>query len=200
MKRIACLALLMLLGLAVSPSRAETTATQVVERLHSELLAVMKAGSALKFKEREARLAPVLEETFDFDAIAKIVTGRHWAGLPEDKRQRFRETFKQLSVATYAENFSGFSGAPFSTESQEEKRGAQLVKTTIADSEGHKTPLHYLLVKHGEQWRVVNVVADGVSDLNLKRSEYDGIIASQGIDALVAKLEAKVASYESAGK
>ena len=38
------------------------------------------------------------------------------------------------------------------------------------------------------------------SYLNLKRSEYDGIIAGQGIDALVAKLEAKVASYEKPAK
>ena len=192
--------LLVLLGLVAPATQAEPTAVEVVEKLHSALLAVMKSSPAPAFQEREARLAPVLEETLDFDAVAKIVTGRHWAGLPEDKRQQFRETFKRLSVATYAENFSGFAGETFTTESQEEKRGAWLVKTTIADSEGHKTPLHYLLVKRGEQWRVVNVVADGVSDLNLKRSEYDGIIAGQGIDALVAKLEAKVASYEKPAK
>ena len=200
MRRTLCLALLLLLGLTAAPGRADTAATQVVEKLHAELLAVMKAGPGLPFKEREARLSPVLEETFDFDAIAKIVSGRHWAGLPEDKRERFRETFKHLSVATYADNFSAFSGETFVTEATEEKRGAQLVKTSITDSEGHKIPLHYLLVKRADQWRVVNVVADGVSDLNLKRSEYDGIIAGQGIDALVAKLEAKVASYESLGK
>ena len=198
MRRTACLALILLLGLAAPPSRAGETATEVVEKLHAALLGVMKASPP--FKEREVRLAPVLEETFDFDAIAKIVTGRHWAGLPEDKRQRFLDTFKQLSVATYADNFSGFAGESFVTESQEDKRGAQLVKTSITDSEGHRTPLHYLLVKRGEQWRVVNVIADGVSDLNLKRSEYDGILAAEGIDALVAKLEAKVASYERSGK
>ena len=200
MKKTASYVLLLALSLSSAVGFAQEAATKVVDRLHSELLAVMKAGSSLSFKDREARLAPVLEEVFDFDAIAKIVTGKHWGSLAEEKRSQFRETFKRLSVATYADNFAGFSGETFSTDSMEDKRGAQLVKTTITDSEGHKTPLHYLLVKHGDAWRVVNVVADGVSDLNLKRAEYDSIIASQGIDALVAKLEAKVASYEGSSK
>lgn len=200
MKKIARYALFLALSLSGPVGFSQEVATKVVDRLHAELLAVMKAGTALSFKDREARLAPVLEEVFDFDAIAKIVTGKHWAPLPEDKRRQFRDAFKRLSVATYADNFGAFTGETFSTDSLEDKRGAQLVKTTITDSEGHKTPLHYLLVKHGDTWRVVNVVADGVSDLNLKRAEYDGIIASQGIDALVAKLDAKVASYESSSK
>lgn len=200
MNRTVVLGLCLLLGLGAPPLRAETSAIQVVEKLHGELLATMKAGTQLSFREREARLAPVLEDTFDFDSIAKIVAGRHWGGVPEEKRRLFREAFKRLSVATYAENFAGYAGESFSTESQEDKRGAQLVKTAITDSEGRKIPLHYLLVKRNDHWRVVNVVADGVSDLNLKRSEYDGIIAAQGIDALVAKLDAKVASYEASGK
>jgi phospholipid transport system substrate-binding protein len=57
-----------------------------------------------------------------------------------------------------------------------------------------------VLTKNGEEWHIVNVVAEGVSDLALKRSEYDGIIAAEGIDSLVAKLNGKVASYAAAGK
>ena len=38
-------------------------------------------------------------------------------------------------------------------------------------------------------WRIINIVADGVSDLALKRAEYQRVFASGGIDGLVAELE-----------
>jgi len=60
--------------------------------------------------------------------------------------------------------------------------------------------LNYVLTRNNDDYRIVNVVAEGVSDLGLKRSEYDGIIASEGVDSLVAKLKAKVASYAASGK
>jgi phospholipid transport system substrate-binding protein len=44
------------------------------------------------------------------------------------------------------------------------------------------------------------VIAEGVSDLALKRSEYGAVIGKEGIDALIAKLEAKIASYAANNK
>jgi hypothetical protein len=34
------------------------------------------------------------------------------------------------------------------------------------------TALEYLSQAKGEQWRIISIVADGVSDLALKRAEY----------------------------
>jgi ABC-type transporter MlaC component len=47
----------------------------------------------------------------------------------------------------------------------------------------------YLLQRDGEDWEIINIVADGVSDLALKRAEYQRLFASGGIDGLIAALE-----------
>jgi phospholipid transport system substrate-binding protein len=50
-------------------------------------------------------------------------------------------------------------------------------------------PLVYLLQEDAQGWRTVNIVADGVSDLALKRAEYQRLFASGGIEGLIAELE-----------
>jgi len=41
----------------------------------------------------------------------------------------------------------------------------------------------------------MNIIADGVSDLALKRSEYTSVLSREGFDALIAKMNEKIESY-----
>ena len=43
--------------------------------------------------------------------------------------------------------------------------------------------------------RVFNVVADGVSDLSLRRADYNSIIKREGYDALIQQVEANIVEY-----
>jgi phospholipid transport system substrate-binding protein len=187
-----------LAGISAAAEPAPPIAT--VEKLHETLLEMMQQGTTLGYKGRVERIEPVLDETFNFETIGRIVTGRHWKTLDSGKREVFLSTFRQLSAATYADNFSSFGGEAFKTLGDEIKKEACLVRTQIVKTDGSTVSLNYVLNKTGEQWRIVNVVAEGVSDLALKRSEYGAVITSEGIDALIAKLEAKIASYAANNK
>ena len=195
----ACLLLAMAAPLACAAAAADG-AVAVVEKLHAALLNTMKDGATLGYKGRVERLTPVIKACFNFNTIARAVTGPHWKALAADKREQFIATFAQLSVATYAENFSSYAGESFETVAQEEARGATLVKTVIVTSDGKRVSLNYVVTQSAEQWGIVNVIAQGVSDLALKRTEYNAVISAQGIDTLIAKLDAKVASYAASGK
>ncbi|MSQ69037.1 MAG: hopanoid biosynthesis protein HpnM [Gammaproteobacteria bacterium] len=190
----------LLLTLAAPWVTAADGATAVVEKLHAALLSTMKDATTLGYQGRLQRLTPVIAECFDFNTIARAVTGPHWKGLTAEKREQFIATFEQLSVATYAENFSGYSGETFETVAQEDVRGATVVKTVIIVKDGRRVSLNYVVTHSAERWGIVNVIAQGVSDLALKRTEYEAVISAQGIDALIAKLDAKVASYAASGK
>lgn len=172
-------------------------AKAVVEQLHATLLEAMKGGDTLGFDGRYELIAPVLEQSFDFPTIARVSTGRHWSTLDPAKQAEFIGVFKRLSAATYAENFDGFDGQRFETEGVEEKRGMQVVRTAIVSRDGSDVSLSYTLGNEPGEWRIVNVVADGVSDLSLKRAEYTAVIQDEGIDSLIAKLNDKIRAYES---
>ncbi len=194
--RLLCaLCLALLCGLAPA---ATATPTATVEKLHATLLSLMKEADSLRYQGRFERVAPVLDQTFNFETIGRVVTGRYWKGLAADKRSSFLDTFRKLSAATYAENFDGYGGEAFKTLGEEIKKGAALVRTQIVKSDGKTVSLNYVLNQSGADWRVVNVIAEGVSDLSLKRSEYGAVISREGIDSLIAKLNAKIASYAAA--
>ena len=187
-----------LLLCALSNVASAAGASSVVEQLHATLLAVMQDATKLGYAGREAKIAPTLDATFDFETIGRVVTGRYWKDMSSEKRSQFIDTFRKLSAATYAENFDGYDGEVFKTLDEETKKGAALVRTQLVKSDGKAVSLNYVLNQHGADWRIVNVVAEGVSDLALKRTEYGAVIAKEGIDALIAKLNAKIALYAAA--
>lgn len=60
---------------------------------------------------------------------------------------------------------------------------------------GEKVALDYQLRRKKEPWRIVNAIANGVSDLALKRVEYSPLVHLRGFSALVARLREKLALY-----
>jgi phospholipid transport system substrate-binding protein len=171
-------------------------AVGTIERLHETLLEVMQQASNLGFKGRVEKLTPVVEESFDLQTISRIVTGQHWKTIDEEKRKSFVDVFHRLSAATYASNFSSFSGEQFKTLGAEEKRGRYIVRTAIVKSDGEEIPLDYVVSDNDGVWQIVNVIAAGVSDLSLKRADYTAVINSEGFDSLLARLNDKIASFE----
>jgi phospholipid transport system substrate-binding protein len=178
----------------------ESSGVAVVEKLHHTLLNIMQESNNLGYSGRVAALEPTLEETFDFPTIARIVIGKHWQAVGDDKAEQFIKVFKALSAATYASNFNGFTGEKFETTSSEPKRGNLLVRGAIVKANGERISLDYVLRKNDEMWQIVNVIASGVSDLSLKRADYTAVIKSEGFDSLIGKLTDKVANYASSGR
>ena len=179
------------LSLSLRPATADddVAAIQVVERLHTGLLQAMHGGTELGHAGRRELLAPIVNATFDFVTISRIVLGTHWASLTEQQRRDFMERFAALTTATYASNFSSYGGETFTTNGSEHQASSVIVHTQLHT--GTET-IRFDYVLRGPDWHIVNVLAQGVSDIALKRAEYSAVIASQGFDALLAKLDEKI--------
>ena len=201
MKRVRLLVFLVFLFLVVPmlqplPLVSAQPAIDVVENLHKTLLLAMTEGKEIGYQGRYDRLAPVITAGFDMPFIAKIVLGRFWETFDNEQRSTFVETFSRLSIATYAANFDTYSGERFKVISEKEASGGRiLVQTQLIKSDGGQVQLDYLLHRVGSQWRIINVVADGVSDLALKRADYTSFLKSNGLDPLLIKLNEKIAQY-----
>ncbi|MEJ2232451.1 MAG: ABC transporter substrate-binding protein [Syntrophobacterales bacterium] len=194
--QIIMLALLALPLLAPAVAPAADTAATVVEGLHAELLFVMKQAKKLGYAGRYQRLAPTVSASYDFPYISKVVVGRYWRSFTAEQKSRFIEVFGNLSIATYANRFDGYSGEGFKTIAAEKlKRGQRLVKTVLIKANGEEIELDYVLHRNKDQWRIINVIAEGVSDLSLKRADYTAYIKKNGFDALLKKLHEKIQNY-----
>ena len=187
--RLAALALGLSLAVQAAlpvPAASAPGAEAKVDRFHAALIAAMQAGG---FGERMALLEPAVAEFFDVATVARISVGASWRGLSEERRAAFVELLERLILATYADRFDSYSGQRFVRLEVATASTGTVVKSQIQRASGEPVNLDYYF--RGE--RVFNVVADGVSDLSLRRADYASIIRGQGFDALVEHVQADIA-------
>lgn len=166
-----------------------------VDRLHSALVDIMQNAQILGYEGRRDRIAPVIHETLDLPFIARIALGRHWSKLSPAERDTFVDVFSRWTVAHYAARFNGYSGEKFEFVSAEPSpRGRELVRTLldVGGDSAENVTLDYLLHEVDGRWRIINVIANGVSDLSLKRADYGAVMKTQGLEILVEKLNAQI--------
>jgi len=70
-----------------------------------------------------------------------------------------------------------------------------LVRTELLKSSGTRVHLDYVLQHRQGHWRIINIIANGVSDLALKRADYSSVLKRQGFQTLIDMLEHKIRRY-----
>jgi phospholipid transport system substrate-binding protein len=181
---------------ATAQAESGATAKQVVEKFQAELIDVMKNGKQLGFAGRYDKLYDSVSNSHDLTKIARIVVGKEWEKLSEAQQQKLVDIFIRLSVASYAHNFKDYSGESFVFDSEEETtRGGVVVHSRLIIPDDKPVKFDYMLKEKGNSWRIINIIANGVSDLALKRSEYTSILQREGFDALIAKINEKIDNY-----
>jgi phospholipid transport system substrate-binding protein len=186
-------------GAAAAGEAAQTAsieaALDVVQRLHAALIAAAKLDGADGLERRYALLEPVVEATHDLPYIAELAIRRQWRDLNEAQREAYVRAFVHLSVMTYAARFAGVGDDTFRIIGAESVDGGRIrVQAAIARRDADDVSMDYLLQRDGQDWRIVNILADRVSDLALKRAEYQRILGTGSIDDLIEHIESEAAS------
>jgi phospholipid transport system substrate-binding protein len=176
---------------------ATDTPRATVETLHRGLVAAARDAGNAPVAERFHLLEPVVAATHDLPYIAEFALRRQWPSLSASERERFVEAFERLSVTTYASRFRGITADTFTLTGEKEAAGGRVqVDAAIVRPDADAVPLEYLLEQRDGAWRIINIVADGVSDLALKRAEYQRLLADGTVEDLIDDLEAQAARLE----
>lgn len=191
-----CCLYLALTSSAFAIAQSASPAKKVVEKFQNDLIDVMKNGKKLGFSGRYDKLKGPVAESHDLNKIARVVLGKEWDKLNESQQQQLVDVFSRLSISSYAHNFKDYSGENFSFDSEDEtKRGNIVVHYLLNIPDDKPVKFDYYLIQTGDTWRIINIIANGVSDLALKRSDYTSILQREGFDALIAKINEKIDNY-----
>jgi phospholipid transport system substrate-binding protein len=162
----------------------------VVEGLHAALLNNMKHGKEYGCDGRIKRLEPVVDASFDAPLIAQTVMRRHWSEITDAQRGQLIAQFRDIMMVTYASQFSSFGGEAFTTqETQSLPNGDQMVHARLTTGSGDSVAFDYILRGKDGSYRIINVVADGVSDLALRSTQYNRLFEERGFDGLIGWLQ-----------
>ena len=181
--------------LSTLTAEAAASPTEVIDGLHQQLLVTMKDAQRLGIDGRYKQLAPVLEQSFDFERMIAAAAGSYWANADESQRRKLLNSFIDLSITTYAARFNGFSGESFEVIGERQgPRDTMLVDTRINRTDGPPVAITYVLAEREGTWKIVDVLLDkSISELAVRRSEYNQVLRNGGTESLAQNLDEKAA-------
>ena len=161
-----------------------------IEAFDQALIETMKQGPALGAKGRYRKLAPAVETAFDLPVMTQFAVGPSWTTLSPADRQALIAAFTRLSVASYAHNFSSFSGERFDIDPTVATRGPDKIVQCRLTSGAKTVQLSYRMRSEGGEWKIIDVYYGAISQLTTRRSDFAAPLASGGAKGLIAHLNA----------
>ena len=182
-----------------SASRQSAKPEALIAEFNAMLLTVMRDAKQLKYAGRRDLLRKTLFDVYHLPVMARIAVGAHWRSLSPAQQETLVTHFSDLTLATYANRFNGWSGEKFEMRGVDPVREKTvLVKTAIIRPNDNPVEINYLMRQFEAGWKVIDVfLKESYSELATKRSEYSSILRREGFDELIRQLDAKVAQYAS---
>lgn len=161
-----------------------------------KMLAALKNDKDL-LKQNPQRVYDLVSEIvlphFDFVTMSKWVLGKNWRKLSPEQQQRFTTEFRTLLVRTYAVSLSSYKDEKLNYLPLQAAAGADdvTVRTEVVRGGGPAIPINYSMHLKDGEWKVYDVVIDGVSLVVNYRTSFSAQIRQGGVEKLIDDLVAR---------
>ncbi len=179
-------------------TRAEESARQFMQSLGDEAIAIL-ADEDLSAAQREDKLGRLFDRGFHLPTVSRFVLGRHWRSATQDQRREYQQVFRDFIVKSYSRRFSSFAGEQLKiTNSRAEGEHDTIVFSTIVRPRGKATRVSWRLRRYADDFKIIDVIVEGVSMLITQRDEFSSVIRKSGgeLDGLINLLQDKVKALQ----
>ena len=169
-------------------------ARQVIERALEAL-----NDPSIRGEARRQKVKRIVDPYFDYQEMAKRSLGPTWGKLSAGQRQEFVQLFAQLLEASYSDKIEKYAQRvkiDYTGEMLED--GYAEVRTVVVRT-NDRIPLNYRLLNEGGNWKVYDVVIEGVSLVSNYRSQFSRIIHESSYAELLRRLKTKVSELTRTG-
>ena len=139
------------------------------------------------------RVDNILSPIIDYDILIKTIIGKNnYQNTSEELRNRFKLALKNQLIRIYAKTIVEYSKSKITIISTSETKGFYLVKTELSLGKG-KPPFQviYVMKKSLENWKIVEVVANGLRLVKSLRKSLLPEIEEKGIEFVISRLESE---------
>ena len=179
--------------LLIMPAKAFSAGPrETLENNLNQILEVLREPGAER-KSKIEKITEITEKLFDFRAIAERSLGVYWRKLGEGQKKRFVELYKSLLKKTYADKILSYEGEKINYEKTIKFGDNNAEVFTSVPTKNGKIPVNYRMYKNDGDWKVYDVVIEGVSLVGNYKSQFTDILARKSIDELFNILEKKTA-------
>ena len=158
------------------------TTEKVLERLANERQKLESDPAILQSLVRE-----LVIPQFDFDKMTRLVLGTRWNELDNKSRHCLIQGFSNVLIDRYADILLSYDNQTITYEAARilDKQGYVSVRQTISRSGSRPLPVDYPLQRHGNDWKVIDIIVDGASLIRNYRGIYQYEINRKGFKEFV---------------
>jgi len=199
MARIAIVTIITLLFAAFIANTAYAAGTddarQFVDNVGKQVLAVVNSSDSAD--QKQIKLRNMFSQNVDIDWMAKFVLGHAWQQASEEQRTHYLQSYKEYLLTHYTTSFSDYTGSKYViTDTKNDEDGQITVNMQIkaAKDQQQETAAGYRLRNNNGQFKIVDIIVEGVSLITTERSEFSSVVQQKGMDGLISTLEQKTKS------
>lgn len=128
---------------------------------------------------------------------AALSLGDNYKSVAKDDRDAYFAVFEEYLVQAFAQALSMYNGQTYQVESDKNigDKNIVSVRVSLISSDKSQQPirLDFQWRKNTAtgEWQAYDMVAEGVSMITTKQSEWSTIVRQQGIKALIAQLKSQ---------
>ena len=170
----------------------EDVATITFERIKVERPEIDKNPEKLR-TIMEEELLPYVDYTFS----ALKVLGKHFRTVPKEKVPEFIKVFREYLITTYAFALAYYNGQEVVFQPMQEVDDEKTITVRAIVKEPGRPDINiaFKLRKNSKtnEWKAYDMVAEGISLLSSKQSEFESILRQDGIQAVIDLMNRKIA-------
>ena len=159
---------------------------KMLSRMQSPEFKALDHGAKVK------DIRSIVNEVFDWQELSRRTLGRDWKKFSPDQQKEFVTLFSELLENVYADRILAYTREKIEFGKETElKKGRVEVESWIITLDGKKIPLNYRLTQKSGQWRVYDVVIEGISMVKNYRKQFRQILSKKKPEDLLQTLRNK---------
>lgn len=153
---------------------------------------------------RQAWLAKLVFSGFDVDAVSQYVMGPHWLKATAREREEFRSIFAEYLLLSFGNHLQSIPELKIEIKAARHLgENATVVRSNLLyGMKGATLYIDWRLRKVDQEWRIADIVVQGISFVSVLRSEFVAVLDQSGgaVESLLAELRRKNAKFYAAAE
>ncbi|USD37237.1 MULTISPECIES: phospholipid-binding protein MlaC [Ferrimonas] len=194
MQRILQLALVLVMGMGSAQAKDYTNPYEMMKQVADHAFTRLSQERS-ELDSDPAKVRQLIDEELlpyiDYKYAAYKVMGVHARKTTRDQRDKFTAEFKEYMLATFASAFDKYTDQTLEFAPEKPYGEAKIVAIDVKLIEKQREPvdLQFKARKNKKgNWKVFDLVAEGISLLASQQAELGGLIRQQGIDSVTQQL------------
>jgi phospholipid transport system substrate-binding protein len=182
-----------MLALAIQASAGQSP-MQSVQTAVDAILGIL-TNETLDKEEKRSKMRAIINKRFDFRAMSQRTLATNWKKASKDEQQQFVGLFAQLIQNSYIGKVEAYTSETVEYPAEKIK-GKRAVVDTLIITSSTEIPVNYKVYLKNDEWRVYDIIIEGVSLISSYRSTYQEIVKKDGFPGLFVKMEEKLKELE----